>query len=39
MICRLAETSDVVVEGFRPGVMERMNIGYHAVSRTNPGII
>ncbi len=36
---RLAETSDVIVEGFRPGVMERMNIGYHAVSRTNPGII
>ena len=27
------------MEGFRPGVMERMNIGYHAVSRTNPGII
>jgi len=36
---KLVEGSDVVIEGFRPGVMDRMNVGYEALSRTNPGII
>jgi crotonobetainyl-CoA:carnitine CoA-transferase CaiB-like acyl-CoA transferase len=36
---RLAETADVVVENFRPGVMEALNIGYDRVSSTNPRII
>ncbi|HUG17172.1 MAG TPA: CoA transferase [Thermomicrobiales bacterium] len=35
----LAATADVVVENFRPGVMEALNIGYERVSETNRGII
>lgn len=36
---RLANTADVVIENFRPGVMEALNIGYEAVSAANPRII
>ena len=36
---RLAETADVVVENFRPGVMEALGIGYEAISARNPRII
>ena len=36
---RLAKASDVVIEGFRPGVMDRMNVGYPALSKINPRII
>jgi crotonobetainyl-CoA:carnitine CoA-transferase CaiB-like acyl-CoA transferase len=36
---KLAATADVVVENFRPGVMDALNIGYETVSKTNPGII
>jgi crotonobetainyl-CoA:carnitine CoA-transferase CaiB-like acyl-CoA transferase len=36
---RLATTADVVIENFRPGVMEALNIGYDQVSKTNPRII
>jgi alpha-methylacyl-CoA racemase len=35
----LAASSDVVVESFRPGVMERLGLGYDAVSARNPGIV
>ena len=36
---RLARGADVVVENFRPGVMEALNIGYEAMSAQNPRII
>lgn len=36
---RLAEGADVVVESFRPGVMERLGIGYEKLKSINPGII
>jgi CoA:oxalate CoA-transferase len=36
---RLAETADVVVENFRPGVMDALGIGYAAISERNPRII
>src|SRR5262245_33970809 len=36
---RLAATADVVVENFRPGVMDALGIGYDAISATNPRII
>ena len=36
---RLAETADVVVEAFRPGVVDRLGIGYDAVAARNPGIV
>ena len=36
---RLVETADVVVNNFRPGVMERMGFGYDDLRRINPRII
>jgi len=36
---RLAENADVVIEGFRPGAMDRMDIGYETLSRINPRIV
>jgi alpha-methylacyl-CoA racemase len=36
---RLAEHADVVIESFRPGVVDRLGIGYDAVKSANPGIV
>lgn len=36
---RLARDADVVVEGFRPGVADRLGIGYAAVSAANPRVV
>lgn len=36
---RLAEGADVVVEGFRPGVVQRLGVDYQTVSRRNPRIV
>lgn len=36
---RLAETADVVVENFRPGVMERFALGFEQLRVVNPGIV
>src|SRR3990172_10856943 len=36
---RLAAWADVLVENFRPGVMERLGIGYETLSGINPRII
>ncbi len=38
-VLRLVETSDVAVNNFRPGVMERMGFGYDDLRRVNPRII
>ena len=35
----LIESADVVVEQFRPGVMDRLGLGYAALSQLNPRII
>lgn len=35
----LAETADVVVENMRPGVMERLGIGYETLKELNPRLI
>lgn len=35
----LADKSDVVVENFRPGLLDEMGIGYKALSERNPGLI
>ncbi len=35
----LIESADVVVEQFRPGVMDRLGLGYEALSAINPKII
>ncbi len=36
---RLAERSDVVIDSFRPGVVDRLGIGYGAVREHAPGIV
>ncbi|MBX2886516.1 MAG: CoA transferase [Granulosicoccus sp.] len=36
---RLAKTCDVIVESFRPGVVNRLGIGYDAVNAVHPGIV
>jgi len=36
---QLVKESDVIVDGFRPGVTERLGIDYQKVSKTNPRII
>jgi len=35
----LVESADVVVEQFRPGVMDRLGLGYAAMQRWNPRIV
>jgi crotonobetainyl-CoA:carnitine CoA-transferase CaiB-like acyl-CoA transferase len=35
----LAAQSDVVVEGFRPGVMDRLGLGYEALKQINPRLV
>jgi len=35
----LAAKSDVVVENFRPGLLDEMGIGYKALAERNPGLI
>jgi crotonobetainyl-CoA:carnitine CoA-transferase CaiB-like acyl-CoA transferase len=39
VVHRLVTSADVVVNNFRAGVMERMGIGYAALSKINPRII
>ena len=36
---RLARDADVVLESFRPGVMERLGLGYERLKEAQPGII
>ena len=36
---RLSEEADVIVEGFRPGVVKRLGVDYQAISKINPKII
>jgi len=35
----LAKKSDVVLEGFRPGVMDKLGLGYNDLKKVNPRII
>ena len=38
-VLTLIETADVVVNNFRPGVMERMGFGYEDLKKINPRLI
>ena len=39
VLLRLADHCDVLIENFRPGVMDRMGLGYDTVAARNPGIV
>jgi crotonobetainyl-CoA:carnitine CoA-transferase CaiB-like acyl-CoA transferase len=39
IVRRLAAKSDVVMENFRPGVMDRLGLGYAALSVVNPQLV
>jgi crotonobetainyl-CoA:carnitine CoA-transferase CaiB-like acyl-CoA transferase len=39
VLLRLVEDHDVVVESFRPGVMDRLGVGYDALRARNPRVI
>ncbi|MEQ8695696.1 MAG: CaiB/BaiF CoA-transferase family protein, partial [Bauldia litoralis] len=38
-VLRLAEKADVLIEGFRPGVTERMGLGPEVCHARNPGLV
>ena len=38
-LLKLCETADVFVEAFRPGVVDRLGVGYEAVRARNPRIV
>jgi CoA:oxalate CoA-transferase len=39
LVRRLVERADVLVENFRPGVMERLGLGFDALAALNPKLI
>ncbi|HET6315417.1 MAG TPA: CaiB/BaiF CoA-transferase family protein, partial [Chloroflexota bacterium] len=39
LFLRLVERSDVVIENFRPGTLERWKIGYDVLKATNPDVV
>lgn len=39
VVLRLAERCDVALESFRPGVSDRLGIGYEAMAARNPGLV
>ena len=39
IVRRLIDEADVLIENFKPGVMEGWGFGYDELSRTNPGLV
>jgi crotonobetainyl-CoA:carnitine CoA-transferase CaiB-like acyl-CoA transferase len=39
LLLRLAADADVLIENFRPGVMERWNLGYNKLAEVNRGLV
>jgi len=39
VLLRLARESDVLLESFRPGVLDRLGLGYDARREANPGLV
>src|SRR6266851_3494304 len=39
LIARLAARADILAENFRPGTMEKWNLGYDALSSVNPRLV
>jgi len=38
-LLRLVKSADVLVEGFRPGVLDRLGVGYERLREENPGLV
>ncbi|MFL5862511.1 MAG: CaiB/BaiF CoA transferase family protein [Solirubrobacteraceae bacterium] len=38
-LLRLARDADVLLESFRPGVLDRLGVGYERLRRENPGLV
>jgi len=38
-VMKLIDTADVMTENFRPGALEKMGMGYDALSARNPGLV
>lgn len=39
LLLELVRVADVVTENFRPGTLERWNLGYERLSESNPGVV
>jgi formyl-CoA transferase len=39
IVRRMVEGADVVVENFRPGTLEKWNLGYERLAASNPGLV
>ncbi len=39
LLLRLAATADALIEGFRPGVMDRLGVGWDALRERNPKLV
>ena len=39
VLLRLVKSADVLVENFRPGVMDRLGVGYRTLSEVNPRLV
>ena len=39
IVAALIDRSDVLIESFRPGVMDRLGFGYETLRKSNPGLI
>jgi crotonobetainyl-CoA:carnitine CoA-transferase CaiB-like acyl-CoA transferase len=39
LLLRLARDADVLLESFRPGVMDRLGVGYDRLREENPGLV
>ena len=39
IVLRLVAEADIVIENFRPGVLEKLGLGWDALSAVNPGLV
>jgi len=39
IVLRLADEADVIIQNFRPGVIDRLGLGYDAVRERNPDVV